>query len=354
MNRQGGSFAAPRPGRGARGWAAEAAYSGYPQDPQLAGPALDIGAYPVDPGYRGRTSDRPRPADMPPAPPRTRPERGMPPRPGFPPRPPRQAPRNPAAANRPWPRPEEAAPQPAGGRPRPRPGRGQADGRGPATERPRPQAAGRSRPTAEETIMSNARRVPPSGSPTSPRGPRPAGFYGRGADYEQTPGGPPQAAAAGARTAGPAGSRASTTRSSTTGRGTTSTASPPRGRGQDRVTGKGPPVDGLAKATTSTAARPAPTDTIHRGPTSTDGSSPGLRRGGLGPVSPVRQTPRLASRGTGRGTKAPGRNRFGQPDTDRPGYGRADRPGTGPARAGTVPAGPAQHRILAGSGPRWP
>ena len=38
--------------------------------------------------------------------------------------------------------------------------------------------------------MSNGRRVPPNGSPTPPRGPRPAGFYGRGTDYDQTPGGP--------------------------------------------------------------------------------------------------------------------------------------------------------------------
>src|SRR6202035_3621954 len=76
VNRQGGSFAAPRPGRGARGWAAEAAYGGgYPPDAHLPGPALDTGAYPVDPGYRGRTSDRPRPADMPPGRAPTPPER---------------------------------------------------------------------------------------------------------------------------------------------------------------------------------------------------------------------------------------------------------------------------------------
>ena len=62
--RQGGS------GRGARGWAAEAAYGdGYPAEDQLLGPTLDAAAYPVDPGYRGRTSGRPRPADMPPGPP---------------------------------------------------------------------------------------------------------------------------------------------------------------------------------------------------------------------------------------------------------------------------------------------
>src|SRR3984885_13605728 len=108
VNGQGGSFAAPRPGRGARGWAAEAAYGGgYPQDAQLVGPALDTGAYAVDPGYQGRTSDRPRPADMPPGPPRSRPDRGMPPRPGFPPGSPRQGPRDAGTANRPWIRPED-------------------------------------------------------------------------------------------------------------------------------------------------------------------------------------------------------------------------------------------------------
>jgi len=207
VNRQGGSFVAPRPDRGARGWAAEAAYGdgypqdvygdGYPQDAQLLGPALDTGAYPVDPGYRGRTSDRPRPADLPPGPPRTRPERDMPPRPGFPPRPSRPTPRDQDPTNRPWPRPEDAAPFAAGdstrawgapashaSRPRPRPSRG------PAAERPRTQAAGRTRPTAEETIMSNGRRVPPNGPPTPPRSARSARPEGLYTDYDQTPGGP--------------------------------------------------------------------------------------------------------------------------------------------------------------------
>jgi hypothetical protein len=49
--------------------------------------------------------------------------------------------------------------------------------------------------------MSNGRRVPPTGSPTPPRGPRPPGFYGRGADYDQTAGG----ARADGRSRGPAG-----------------------------------------------------------------------------------------------------------------------------------------------------
>ncbi|HEY5396165.1 MAG TPA: hypothetical protein VIL16_12290, partial [Trebonia sp.] len=119
MNRQGG------PGRDARGWAAETAYGdGYPPDAQLLDATLDAGAYPVDPGYRGRTSDRPRPADMPPGPSRSRPDRGMPPRPGFPPGSPRQAPRDASAASRPWGRPEDPTPFPPGGRTRPRPGRG--------------------------------------------------------------------------------------------------------------------------------------------------------------------------------------------------------------------------------------
>ncbi len=330
MNRQGGSFAAPRPSRGARGWAAEAAYGGgYPQDAQLLGPALDTGAYPVDPGYRGRTSDGPRPADMPPGPSHTRPERGMPPRPGFPPRPSRQAPRNPGAANRPWPRPEEAAPQPAGGRPRPRPGRGQADGRGPVTERPRPQAAGRSRPTAEETIMSNGRRVPPNGSPTPPRAPRPAGFYDRGTDYDPTPGGPH----ADGRSRGQAGRN-----------GRAGQPGPQYGQQYGavraavraavlRAGGRSVRPDragaglraGACGWTGSPGARPvrrgapAPTDTGNRGPTNTDRGSLGRRRGGPAPASPGRRRPNPASPGTGRSTRAPRLARSGQPGTGRPG-----------------------------------
>jgi len=175
VNRQGGS------GRGARGWAAEAAYGdGYPPDDQPLGATLDAGAYPVDPGYRGRTSDRPRPADLPPGPSRSRPDRGMPPRPGFPAGSPRQGPRDAGTANRPWARPEDPTAFPPGGRSRPRPGRGQPDGRGPANDRPRPQAASRVRPTVEETMMSNARRVPRNGVPTAPRGPRPEGSRGYG------------------------------------------------------------------------------------------------------------------------------------------------------------------------------
>ena len=56
---------------------------------------------------------------------------------------------------------------------------------GPANDRPRPQAASRVRPTVEETMMSNGRRVPSNGSPMPPRGPRPEGFRGYGGDYDQ-------------------------------------------------------------------------------------------------------------------------------------------------------------------------
>ena len=114
----------------------------------------------------------------------------QPPRPGFPPGSPRQAPRNAGRGEPPVARPEDPTPFSPGGRPRPRPGRGQPDGRGPANERPRPQAASRVRPTVEETMMSNGRRVPPSGVPTPPRGPRAEGFRGRGADYDQMAAGP--------------------------------------------------------------------------------------------------------------------------------------------------------------------
>src|ERR1700679_2613150 len=128
---------------------------------------------------------RPRPADMPPSPPRSRPDRGMQPRPGFPPGSPRQAPRDGSTTNRPWATPEDSTPLPPGGRRPPRAGRGQPDGRGPANDRPRPQAAGRARATAEESMMPNGRRVPRNGAPTPPRGPRPQGFRGYAADYDQ-------------------------------------------------------------------------------------------------------------------------------------------------------------------------
>ena len=91
-----------------RGHAAEAAYAGgevYPDETYL-----DADAYPVDPGYRGYSGGRLRPGDVPVGPPRTRPERTVPPRAGFPPRPSRQAPRDQGAFNRPWQRPEDAPP----------------------------------------------------------------------------------------------------------------------------------------------------------------------------------------------------------------------------------------------------
>ena len=166
---------------------------------------------------RGRLSGRsrlPRPHQRPaPAgrhaagPPRSRPDRGMPPRPGFPPGSPRQAPRDGSTANRPWARPDDSTPFPPGGRPRPRPGRGQPDGRGPANDRPRPQAGSRVRATAEETMMSNGRRVPRNGASAPPRGPRPEGFRGYAAGYDQTGSGVARrrrpAAAQAARPGGP-------------------------------------------------------------------------------------------------------------------------------------------------------
>ena len=90
---------------------------------------MEAEPYPVDPGYRYASSAdprgaRPRPADLPPGIPRTRPERSVP-RPPGPPRPPRQAPRDPAAAyNRPWQPPEEPRLAPADPGPRPAPGPG--------------------------------------------------------------------------------------------------------------------------------------------------------------------------------------------------------------------------------------
>ena len=143
MNRQGSG-----PDRGTRGRASGASYP--ERDAYQRDSYLQAGAYPVDPGYQGyaggRERERPRPADMPPGPTRTRPERGMPPRPGYPPRSARQAAYDPGLADRPWQRPEDA--MPGVGRPRPRP----------AGSRPRQGPPGQSRP------------VPP-------RGPRPAGFY---------------------------------------------------------------------------------------------------------------------------------------------------------------------------------
>src|SRR5579875_1220028 len=155
------------------------------------------GRVPRRPWLPGYSNGRPRPADMPPGPPRTRPERNVPPRSGFPPRPPRQGPRDHGAFNRPWSRPEDA--MPGVGRPRPRPG--------PAGFRPRPQGGSRPRPSGAEGIFSpgggfapgggfspgggfapGGGRVP--GGPAAPRGPRPDGFYGPG------PGGPDPAGTA--------------------------------------------------------------------------------------------------------------------------------------------------------------
>ena len=99
MNRQGSG-----PDRGTYGRASDAAYAD--RDAYQRDSYLEADAYPVDPGYRGyangREHERPRPADMPPGPSRTRPERGMPPRPGYPPRSGRQAVYDPGAADRPW------------------------------------------------------------------------------------------------------------------------------------------------------------------------------------------------------------------------------------------------------------
>ena len=119
-----------------------------------------------------------------------------------------------------------------------------------------------------------------------------------------------------ARPAGP-GSRASTTRSSTTGPGKTSTARPPRGRGHGVGTGRGPQADGLARDKNSTTAQQAPTHTDSHGPASTGGNSPARRRVGPAPASQVRQRPSPASQGTGRSTQ-PDLTRSVRPGTGRP------------------------------------
>jgi len=71
-----------RPDRGTYGRASDAAYAernAYQRDAYL-----EADAYPVDPGYQGFANDGPRPADMPPGPAPTRPQRGgMPPRSGY-------------------------------------------------------------------------------------------------------------------------------------------------------------------------------------------------------------------------------------------------------------------------------
>ncbi len=148
MNRQGSG-----PGRSTRGRASEAAYPD--RDAYQRDSYLEADAYPVDPGYQGygggRDRERPRPADMPAGPWRTRPERGLPLRPGYPPRAGKQPAYESEAADRPWQRPEDA--MPGVGRPRPRP-------TGP---RPRQAPPGQPRPGQQ-------RQAPP-------RGPRPAGFY---------------------------------------------------------------------------------------------------------------------------------------------------------------------------------
>ncbi|HVT70597.1 MAG TPA: hypothetical protein VHF26_22815, partial [Trebonia sp.] len=115
MNRQGSG-----PGRGTSGRARDAVYADH-DDAYQRDAYLEAGAFPVDPGYQGYASDRdrgwPRPADLPPGPPRARPERGASARPGYPPRPARQAAYDPRFADRPWQRPDDA--MPGVGRPRP-------------------------------------------------------------------------------------------------------------------------------------------------------------------------------------------------------------------------------------------
>ena len=70
MGRQGSGT-----GRGAQSRASGAAYADgnvYQRD------LYTTGAFPVDPGYQGYADGtEPRPADLPPGPPRSRPERGM-------------------------------------------------------------------------------------------------------------------------------------------------------------------------------------------------------------------------------------------------------------------------------------
>ncbi|MGH3206765.1 MAG: hypothetical protein ACRDOI_17960, partial [Trebonia sp.] len=145
MSRQGSG-----PDRGTHGRSGDATYA--ERDAYQRDSYLEADAYPVDPSYQGyasgRERERPRPADMPP---RVRPERVMPPRPGYPPRSGRQAGYDPGSTDRPWQRPDDA--MPGVGRPRPRP-------TGP---RPRQAPPGQPRPGQQ-------RQAPP-------RGPRPAGFY---------------------------------------------------------------------------------------------------------------------------------------------------------------------------------
>ena len=90
MSRQGSG-----PDRGTYGRASDAAYA-YQREAYL-----EADAYPVDPGYQGFANDRPRPADMPPGPAPTRPQRGgTPPRSGYTRRTNWQAAYDPASADR--------------------------------------------------------------------------------------------------------------------------------------------------------------------------------------------------------------------------------------------------------------
>ena len=152
MSRQGSGA-----GRGGNGRANDAAYADH--DAYQRDAYLEADAYPVDPGYQAYASggdrERPRPADMPPGPPRTRAERGgMPPRPGGGRRTGWQASYTPGPDDRPWQRPEDA--MPGVGRPRPRP----------AGARPRPAGPG---PGQQRTGPGQQR-------PPQPRGPRPGPY----------------------------------------------------------------------------------------------------------------------------------------------------------------------------------
>ncbi len=239
VNRQGGSFAAPGPGRGARGWAAEAAYGGGHRPAiTCSAPPLDAGAYagstPATGAAPAASRDRPTCRRARPAPARSR---TVPRGPGFPPRiasaerradgpPPRTAPGHGQKRRR------RLARRPPG----PRPGRGQPDWPGPATtSAPDPRRPAASAPTAEETMMSNGRRSSPAALRCHHAGP------GRGFPQVRC-----RVRPDGSRAAGRGGSRQAARRPGQAGRGAGPLTRRPARPDRPRTTGGHQP-DGQAE-----------------------------------------------------------------------------------------------------------
>jgi hypothetical protein len=193
--------------------------------------------------------------------------------------------------------------------------------------------------------MSNGRRVPPNGSPTPPRGPRPAGFYDRGTEYDHTPGGPradgrtrgqadraSRAGQPGPQYYGPAGDQYGQTAPGQD-YGRAPAAGWPR-PGHDQHGGTaGPYGPGQPRADQYRPQQPGPS----------------TGRPGPGPHGQATSEPRQPRYGAEYPSAGPGPFRstgYGPPGYGPPGYGPADQPGQGQygqTQYGQTQYGPGQY-----------